>query len=677
MRPCEVKSRCRSPDKRADYFGCWINKFMSASIHSYTQRQRDFSSYYDKWLENKYSPYAASTTRRRTYSYLDRYDFHPSGSTQTFNTLNRSALSSRASVASSSVYRSRASASPAFVRRTYTGPITPIQTMSNLRNVTQRDSKASLTVGGMSTSYRDSYQPWKKPLENGLEEYNSSNKLYKGFNRQRSSRDVSVHSQNAESVTKTPSSTSSYSRYRSTPANSVQHRVDRVPTTEFSSLNLNGDASDAAVDLKVANRTECTSAPVTSTTTLNSSVQEQSPTHSRTRSSPVDESSVGTSNSSNNSSAPRWSNGPSLSNPSALLSTRSNLISDSNRRRNGGMVGLNNLGNTCFMNSILQCLSNTTPLLEYCLSGRYTSELNKSSSMHGNLFASYVTLMRELWDPEMVNSSTSPHQFKTQIQRFAPRFVGYAQQDSQEFLRYLLEGLHMDVNRVTKRPRPVTPDYAAEDRLGDHEKADIYWRRYLSMDNSEIVDIFVGQLMSTLECAECGFKSTTFDPFWDLSLPIPKKPNVSLMDCLKLFTAKEDLDGNERPVCGRCKVRRRCSKSFSIQKFPRILVLHLKRFSGERFRSKMSLLVDYPVTELNMTEFASPSCPQKYARYSLYAVSNHSGSVYAGHYTAACRHPYLNTWFDYNDSRVRSINSQSVVSPEGYVLFYELSDYAV
>ncbi|VEL25379.1 unnamed protein product [Protopolystoma xenopodis] len=58
--------------------------------------------------------------------------------------------------------------------------------------------------------------------------------------------------------------------------------------------------------------------------------------------------------------------------------------------------------------------------------------------------------------------------------------------------------------------------------LSDNEKAELYWKRYLAMDNSAIADLFVGQLMSTLECTECKFKSTTFDPFWDLSLPIPK-----------------------------------------------------------------------------------------------------------------------------------------------------------
>uniref|UniRef100_A0A5K4F050 Ubiquitin carboxyl-terminal hydrolase n=1 Tax=Schistosoma mansoni TaxID=6183 RepID=A0A5K4F050_SCHMA len=357
---------------------------------------------------------------------------------------------------------------------------------------------------------------------------------------------------------------------------------------------------------------------------------------------------------------------------SPLRATVSLPVNSHHSYHRGGLVGLNNLGNTCFMNSILQCLSNTAPLTEYCLEDRFLKDINKSSSMNGLLFHSYADLMKEIWDPDMANSSTSPSRFKSQIQRFAPRFMGYSQQDSQEFLRYVLEGLHMEVNRVQKRPNPIKPDYEAEDCLPDNEKANLYWRRYLSMDNSEIVDLFVGQLMSTLECGECSFKSTTFDPFWDLSLPIPKKSNVSILDCLNLFTSKEELDGNERPICSRCKTRRRCAKSFSIQKFPQILVLHLKRFSGERFRSKMSVMVDYPLRNLDLIGFATSSCTQKSAQYKLYAVSNHSGSVYTGHYTASCLNPYTGDWHSFNDSHVHAISENSVVSAEGYVLFYTL-----
>lgn len=75
------------------------------------------------------------------------------------------------------------------------------------------------------------------------------------------------------------------------------------------------------------------------------------------------------------------------------------------------------------------------------------------------------------------------------------------------------------------------------------------WKRYLRYDDSKIVDMFVGQLKSSLQCSVCGHCSVTFDPFWDLSLPIPSKSGqVRLSQCLDLFTKEEVLDGDERPV---------------------------------------------------------------------------------------------------------------------------------
>ncbi|TGZ68832.1 hypothetical protein CRM22_004061 [Opisthorchis felineus] len=556
--------------------------------------------------------------------------------------------------------------SPSVLRRTNTTSI-PISRMTNLPNLTHSESKGLLNLTSKPTIHRDSYPTWSKSKENGLGDMSSKHKPYSP-SRQRNIREYSLKPQ-ADGINASSNCSLDFSKYLTTrpveDQRDLRLKFDRTASSEMASLNLNDNHYNATPPTSpppVAARTKWSSSGCKGGEGQSSAAGSalsicdklpSSATHlDHLSSEPCG--STETSNSSNNSSAPRWSN-VSLSSPSSTFSAKPIQAGNHCVHPNGGLVGLNNLGNTCFMNSIIQCLSNTHPLLEYCISERYANDLNKSSTMRGNLFTAYASLMNELWDPDMFESSTSPMQFKTQIQRFAPRFVGYSQQDSQEFLRYVLEGLHNEVNRVTKRPHPVTPDYAAEDKLADRDKADLYWKRYLSMDNSAIVDLFVGQLMSTLECAECGFKSTTFDPFWDLSLPIPKKANVNIMDCLRLFTSKEDLDGHERPMCGRCKVRRRCTKHFSLQKFPRILVLHLKRFSGERFRSKMSVLVDYPLNDLNLSEFASPSCQQRYARYNLYAVSNHSGSVYAGHYTAICRHHYRNSWYDYNDSRTQQL----------------------
>ncbi len=131
-----------------------------------------------------------------------------------------------------------------------------------------------------------------------------------------------------------------------------------------------------------------------------------------------------------------------------------------------------------------------------------------------------------------------------------------------------------------------------------------------------------------------------------------------------------------RQTCSKCRTRRKCTKTFSIQKFPQLLVLRtwplislclvmvtaltddayvadLKRFNvGERLR-KLDTSVDFPLTDLDLSALAASdlkaSAPA--SSYRLYGVINHSGTAYSGHYTASCRHPYSATWHEYNDSR--------------------------
>ncbi|XP_030633064.1 ubiquitin carboxyl-terminal hydrolase 2a isoform X1 [Chanos chanos] len=340
----------------------------------------------------------------------------------------------------------------------------------------------------------------------------------------------------------------------------------------------------------------------------------------------------------------------------------------SNSKSAQGLVGLRNLGNTCFMNSILQCLSNTQSLRDYCLHNSHRRDLNNNNRTNTALMEEFAKLIQTLWTSSG-SEAVSPSEFKTQIQRYAPRFVGYNQQDAQEFLRFLLDGLHNEVNRVTVRPRGSMEDF---DHLPDDEKGKRMWSKYLEREDSKIVDLFVGQLKSSLTCSDCGYCSTVFDPFWDLSLPIAKKGygDVSLMDCMRLFTKEDVLDGDEKPTCYRCKARRRCTKKFTIQKFPKILVLHLKRFSEARVRtSKLSTFVNFPMKDLDLREFASDnSCN---AVYNLYAVSNHSGTTMGGHYTAYCCNPSNGEWYTYNDSRVTPMSSSQVRTSDAYVLFYE------
>jgi ubiquitin carboxyl-terminal hydrolase 2/21 len=357
---------------------------------------------------------------------------------------------------------------------------------------------------------------------------------------------------------------------------------------------------------------------------------------------------------------------------------RSSLTTNESKLMNGGLCGLQNLGNTCFMNSVLQCLSNTKPLLLFCLRDNLENELNTSATsvMKGVLMKEYANLIRKMWLLPEGRLIVSPLSFKNTIGKFAPRFTGYSEQDSQEFLRYLLQGLSEDVNRIRQKPIPTSINEKEEERMKEKDRAKLSWDRCLRYENSPLVDIFAGQLKSTLECSHCGYKSITFDMFWDLSLPLPRdRSSTDLQECIQLFMSKEELDGNEKPMCAKCKQKRPCTKKLSLQKCPEILVLHLKRFSQMRGRTKLNTYVDFPITNLKLNGIAdvmSDSHEGLVPTYNLFGISNHSGSIYTGHYIAQCKHPFTHEWHEFNDSSVHLISDNSrIISANAYVLFYE------
>ncbi|XP_054911736.1 ubiquitin carboxyl-terminal hydrolase 15-like isoform X3 [Poeciliopsis prolifica] len=197
----------------------------------------------------------------------------------------------------------------------------------------------------------------------------------------------------------------------------------------------------------------------------------------------------------------------------------------SRQSERSGLCGLSNLGNTCFMNSAVQCLSNITPLTEYFLKDKYRDELNEDNplGMKGEIARAYAELIKQLWSGKY--SYVTPRPFKTQVGRFAPQFSGYQQQDSHELLAFLLDGLHEDLNRIRKKPYIQLKD--ANGRP-DKVVAEEAWENHIKRNDSIIVDIFHGLFKSTLVCPVCAKVSVTFDPFCYLTLPLPMKKERTL-----------------------------------------------------------------------------------------------------------------------------------------------------
>ncbi|XP_037049322.1 ubiquitin carboxyl-terminal hydrolase 15-like [Bradysia coprophila] len=208
-----------------------------------------------------------------------------------------------------------------------------------------------------------------------------------------------------------------------------------------------------------------------------------------------------------------------------------------------GLCGLTNLGNTCFMNSALQCLSNTPPLTEFITSDKYLAEINRNNplGMDGRIAEAYGDLIKNMWSGNM--NCFTPRDFKYVVGSFAPQFSGYAQQDCQELMAFLLDGLHEDLNRITKKPYiELKTDV---DQRPDLIVANESWENYKKRNDSIIVDTFHGLLKSTLVCPDCELVSVTFDPFCYLSLPLPVKRERQIdVIFVPADAASEDSNGN-------------------------------------------------------------------------------------------------------------------------------------
>lgn len=218
---------------------------------------------------------------------------------------------------------------------------------------------------------------------------------------------------------------------------------------------------------------------------------------------------------------------------------RNSVEEQDSYRGQPGVCGLTNLGNTCFMNSALQCLSNTPPLTEYFLQNSYVDELNFTNplGMKGEIAEAYADVIKQMWSGR--HYSVVPRVFKTKVGHFASQFLGYQQHDSQELLSFLLDGLHEDLNRVKNKEYIELRD---ADGRQDQEVAEEAWRNHLRRNDSVIVDTFHGLFKSTLVCPECHKVSVTFDPFCYLSVPLP----VSKERVMEVFFVS--LDPYAKPV---------------------------------------------------------------------------------------------------------------------------------
>ncbi|XP_045571625.1 ubiquitin carboxyl-terminal hydrolase 22 isoform X3 [Salmo salar] len=347
-----------------------------------------------------------------------------------------------------------------------------------------------------------------------------------------------------------------------------------------------------------------------------------------------------------------------------------------------GLRGLINLGNTCFMNCIVQALTHTPLLRDFFLSDRHKCEMQSNSCL--------VCEMSQLFQ-EFYSGHRWPHipfRLLHLVWTHARHLAGYEQQDAHEFLIAALDVLHRhckgDTTRDDNGKKANNPNHC-----------------------SCIIDqIFTGGLQSDVTCQVCHGVSTTIDPFWDISLDLPGSSTpfwplspggdgstvngeshlsgaTTLTDCLRRFTRPEHLGSSAKIKCGGCHSYQESTKQLTMKKLPIVACFHLKRFEhSAKLRRKITTYVSFPL-ELDMTPFIASSKESRMNgqyqqtvevlnndnKYSLFAVVNHQGTLESGHYTSFIRQ-HKDQWFKCDDAIITKASIKDVLDSEGYLLFY-------
>jgi ubiquitin carboxyl-terminal hydrolase 8 len=392
-----------------------------------------------------------------------------------------------------------------------------------------------------------------------------------------------------------------------------------------------------------------------------------------------------------------------------------------------GLSGLKNLGNTCYMNSILQCISSLSILRTYITDETTYNKLCenikvkiaekeiKDNNLSENAVISLpkkiiedetdrtitlalFKLLKNMWRE---NRQYEPKTFKSVIGKHSSTFSGYDQNDSQELLNLILDKVHEELKVEVKVLFDKVPEKVQHymqikngiENLPDEEKlryteylkeckneeiisaAYIYWKNFIVKSHSIITDLFTGLYYSKVTCSECNDVMFAFEPFTILSLPTNFNKDATLEELLESFCSKETLSGENQYTCNVCKKKTDATKEMRIWNPPNILIIQLKRFQNTNDRiTKTISTIKYPITGLNMKPYLSDLYDVQKTNYNLIAISEHRGTCDFGHYVAYCKNEINNKWYEFDDEDIYYIPENELenelITPNAYILFY-------
>ena len=330
---------------------------------------------------------------------------------------------------------------------------------------------------------------------------------------------------------------------------------------------------------------------------------------------------------------------------------------------NKGLTGLCNLGNTCYINSCMQILSQCYELNEVI-------DLHEQniSETKGLILKEWKQLKDLIWSK---NCIISPNRFINAIQTVAALkkcdlFTGYAQNDLPEFLIFIFDCFHEALERKVY----ITVDGKTENDLDELAKTCYEMIKTTYANNySEIIDLFFGIHVSLIITNDNSNKILSIkpEPFSTINLPIPLDNNkCSIYDCFDLYTSYEFLEGSNAWLNEKTNTKQDVVKTIKFWSLPNILVVDFKRFTNAN--RKITNIIHTPLLGLDLSKYVIGYNREKYI-YELFGICNHNGESQGGHYTAYIKNSNQK-WYQFDDTDVTEISESQLITSKGYCYFY-------
>ena len=333
---------------------------------------------------------------------------------------------------------------------------------------------------------------------------------------------------------------------------------------------------------------------------------------------------------------------------------------------NKGLTGLVNVGNTCYLNSLVQILSHTYELTQVLENVDYKKKINKK--VESIILLEFDKLREIMWEK---NCIVIPGGFVNSIKKVAylkkrEMFIGNNQNDVQEFLLFIFECFH------TALSREVHINVTGESKNDTDELAKTCYsmiKKTYNKEYSEMLSLFYGIHVSEISDINTH-KSLSLTPesfsVISLSLPSSQEKYITIFDCMDLYCKKEKLDGENQWFNENINSKQDVNRGILFWSLPNILIIDLKR--SNRFNKKNNTLVSSPLTNVDFSTYVKGYNNNSYI-YDLYGVCNHYGGTSGGHYTSYVKNAN-GKWYEFNDRDVREILESNIISQKSYCLFY-------